>query len=123
MVGKQHKNDILPPCPSRSLFDFLHHIVCLVTLEDLPLQLFDEITGQEIVPKSLTRSRIISDLPLPKMLTRDRRTVTPVRIDLMDIGVLRDVCPLSVVVDILPHERSDALAYFFHTRVEPAGSP
>ena len=42
----------------------------------------------------------------------------PVRIDLMDIGVLRDVRPLSVVVDIVPHERSDALAYFFHTRVE-----
>ena len=52
------------------------------------------------------------------MLTRDRRTVMPVRIDLMDIGVLRDVRPLSVVVDILPHERSDALAYFFHTGVE-----
>ena len=39
----------------------------------------------------------------------------PVRIDLMNPGVLHDVRSLSVVVDIVPHERSDALARFFHT--------
>ena len=41
--------------------------------------------------------------------------MTPVRLDLMKVGALRDVRSLSVVVDILPHERSDALARFFHS--------